>query len=277
MTGPTGMPPSPPGAAGGVPAGPAGSEGRTARPLRVLAIDDEAPALDELVWLLKRDDRIGTVLAANSGEEALRVLHERQVDAIFMDVQMPGLTGLDLARVLSRFTTPPPVVFVTAHEQHAVDAFELNVVDYVLKPVRDERLAEAVRRVVRRIDGREPAAGSDDESIVVELGGVSRLVPRSEVLYVEAQGDYARLHTASGSHLLRVPLSTLAEQWRDAGFVRIHRSFLVALAHITEWRTESGRYTLLVGGTELAVSRRHTRGLRDVLVRRAQPSHKGGS
>ncbi|MGN6751360.1 MAG: LytR/AlgR family response regulator transcription factor [Intrasporangium sp.] len=271
------MPPTPPGAGGAVPAGSVVSDGRTARPLRVLAIDDEAPALDELVWLLKRDDRIGTVLPANSGEEALRVLHERQVDAIFMDVQMPGLTGLDLARVLSRFTTPPPVVFVTAHEQHAVDAFELNVVDYVLKPVRDERLAEAVRRVVRRIEGREPAAGSDDESIVVELGGVSRLVPRSEVLYVEAQGDYARLHTPSGSHLLRVPLSTLAEQWRDAGFVRIHRSFLVALAHITEWRTESGRYTLLVGGTELAVSRRHTRGLRDVLVRRAQPSHKGGS
>lgn len=267
------MPPTPPRAAGAVPAG-------RGRPLRVLAIDDEAPALDELVWLLERDDRVGTVVAAGSGEEALRVLHERHVDAIFMDVQMPGLTGLDLARVLSRFTTPPPVVFVTAHEQHAVDAFELNVVDYVLKPVRDERLAEAVRRVVRRVvrrmEGREPGTGSDDESIVVELGGVSRLVPRSEVLYVEAQGDYARLHTPSGSHLLRVPLSTLAEQWREAGFVRIHRSFLVALAHITEWRNEGGRYTLLVGGTELAVSRRHTRGLRDVLVRRAQPSHGSG-
>ena len=85
---------------------------------------------------------------------------------------MPGLTGLDLARVLSRFTTKPPVVFVTAHEQHAVDAFELNVVDYVLKPVRDERLAEAVRRVVGRIEGREspPTADHDDSILVESLG-----------------------------------------------------------------------------------------------------------
>ncbi|MDV3221721.1 response regulator transcription factor, partial [Intrasporangium sp.] len=183
--------------------------------LRVLAVDDERPALDELVWLLGQEDRIGEVIASDSAAEALRILHERPVDAIFMDVQMPGLTGLDLARVLSRFTTKPPVVFVTAHEQHAVDAFELNVVDYVLKPVRDERLAEAVRRVVGRIEGRETAPTPQDDSILVELAGVSRLVPRAEVLYVEAQGDYARLHTADGSHLVRVPLTTLADQWRD--------------------------------------------------------------
>ncbi len=271
------MPPTAAAAGGAARAGPGGgSADRPATRLCVLAIDDETPALDELVWLLRHDERVGTVLSAGSGEEALRVLHERAVDAIFMDVQMPGLTGLDLARVLSRFTTPPPVVFVTAHEKHAVDAFELNVVDYVLKPVRDERLAEAVRRVLHRAEGRDPAAAAADEGIVVELGGVSRRVPRAEVRYVEAQGDYARLHTASGSHLLRVPLSTLAEQWRDAGFVRIHRSFLVALAHITEWRNEGGRYTVVVGGTELAVSRRHTRELRDVLVRRAQPGGRGG-
>jgi DNA-binding LytR/AlgR family response regulator len=237
----------------------------------VLAVDDEAPALDELAWLLGQQEGIGEVLTAGSGAEALRLLHERPVDAIFMDVQMPGLTGLDLARVLSRFTTQPPIVFVTAHEQHAVDAFELNVVDYVLKPVRDERLAEAVRRVLGRIEGRESGPPPEDDAILVELAGVSRLVPRSEVLYVEAQGDYARLHTATASHLVRVPLTTLAEQWSDAGFVRIHRSFLVALGHIAEWRTDAGRCTVIVGGHELVVSRRHTRALRDLLMRRAQP------
>jgi DNA-binding LytR/AlgR family response regulator len=213
---------------------------------------------------------------AASGEAALRVIHEQQLDAIFMDVQMPGLSGLDLARVLSRFSTQPPVVFVTAHERHAVDAFELNVVDYVLKPVRDERLSEAVRRVVRRLEGPEPVpATGDDESIVVELGGVSRLVARADVLFVEAQGDYARLHTATESHLVRVPLTTLADQWAEAGFVRIHRSSLVALGHITEWRTESGRTTVVAGGHELVVSRRHTRELRDLLVHRAQPRPRG--
>jgi DNA-binding LytR/AlgR family response regulator len=227
--------------------------------------------------MLERQPAVRQVVPAASGEAALRVIHEQQLDAIFMDVQMPGLSGLDLARVLSRFSTQPPVVFVTAHERHAVDAFELNVVDYVLKPVRDERLSEAVRRVVRRLEGAEsvPAAG-DDESIVVELGGVSRLVPRAEVLFVEAQGDYARLHTATESHLVRVPLTTLADEWAEAGFVRIHRSSLVALGHITEWRTESGRTTVVVGGHELVVSRRHTRELRDLLVRRAQPRHRSG-
>lgn len=241
--------------------------------LRVLAVDDEAPALDELVWMLGRHPNVREVLAAGSGESALRLLHEQQVDAIFLDVQMPGLSGLDLARVLSRFAAAPPVVFVTAHEQHAVDAFELSVVDYVLKPVRDERLSEAVRRVLRQIDGGQTgvAAAEPDESILVELGGVSRLVPRAAVMWVEAQGDYARLHTASESHLVRMPLTTLAEQWHDSGFVRIHRSFLVSLAHIAEWRTEGGRTTVLVGGHELMVSRRHTRSLRDLLVRRAQP------
>ena len=237
--------------------------------LRVLVVDDERPALDELAWLLDRDPRVGSVLTADSAAEALRRLQEDQVDAVFMDIRMPGLTGLDVARVLSRFKTPPPVVFVTAHDEHAVEAFDLHAVDYVLKPVRDERLAEAVRRVIetRAATGRD----DDDDTIAVELGGVTRFVSRAEVLYVEAQGDYARLHTEQGSHLVRVPLTTLEEQWRDAGFVRIHRSLLVALAHVEEVHMDAGRCTVLVGGEELAVSRRHTRELRDLLVRRARP------
>lgn len=235
--------------------------------LRVLVVDDERPALDELAWLLERDPRVGDVRTTDSAAEALRVLQEGRVDAVFMDIRMPGLTGLELARVLSRFKLPPPVVFVTAHDEHAVDAFELNAVDYVLKPVREDRLAEAVRRVVEA-----GGAGSGEEAMIaVELGGVTRFVPRGEVRYVEASGDYARLHTADGSHLVRVPLSSLAEQWRDAGFVRIHRSLLVALAHVAEVRMDGGRCTVVVGGQELAVSRRHTRELRDLLVRRARP------
>jgi DNA-binding LytR/AlgR family response regulator len=239
-------------------------------PLTVLLIDDERPALDELSYLLARDARIGEVLTSDSAAEALRILHEVDVDAVFLDIQMPGLTGLELAQVLSRFRTPPPVVFVTAHEAHAVEAFDLQAVDYVLKPVRAERLAEAVRRVV---EGTESAqAPRHEEQVPVELGGVTRFVNRSEITHVEAQGDYARLHTATGSHLLRTPLSTLEEEWRPAGFVRIHRSLLVALAHIAEVRMEAGRCTVLVGGPdgpELVVSRRHTRELRDLLLRRA--------
>jgi DNA-binding LytR/AlgR family response regulator len=237
------------------------------KPLIVLVVDDEQPALDELDYLLGHDQRVGAVLTAGSATDALKTLHEREVDAVFLDVQMPGLTGLELAQVLNRFRTPPPVVFVTAHEEHAVDAFELRAVDYLLKPVREERLAEAVRRV---IDGTAPEGPPDEDvQIPVELGGVTRFVDRASVTHVEAQGDYARLHTEAGSHLIRVPLTTLEEEWAGAGFVRIHRSLLVGIAHVTEVRMDSGRCSVVVAGLELGVSRRHTRELRDLLVKRS--------
>ncbi len=236
-------------------------------PLRVLVVDDERPALDELAWLLERDPRIGSVTTTDSSAEALRALQEGAVDAVFTDIRMPGLTGLELAKVLANFKSPPPVVFITAHDDHAVDAFELNAVDYVLKPVREDRLAEAVRRVVEA----GGATVDTEDSIPVERGGVTRFISRSEVQYVEAQGDYARLHTATGSHLIRSPLATLEEQWRDAGFVRIHRSLLVALPHVVEVRVDAGRCSVIVGGSELGVSRRHTRHLRDLLVRGSRP------
>ena len=238
--------------------------------LRVVVVDDERPALDELAFLLDRDDRVAEVRTSHSATDALRLLRrlgEDDVDAVFLDIHMPGLTGLELAEVLSRFRTPPPVVFVTAHDEHAVDAFDLNAVDYVLKPVRADRLGEAVRRVVESTV-RTPAA-EPDEQVAVERGGVTRFLDRSAITHVEAQGDYARLHTADDSHLLRVPLSTLETDWAGAGFVRIHRSVLVALAHVTEVRMEGGRCTVLVrGDVELPVSRRHTRELRDLLGRR---------
>lgn len=236
--------------------------------LRVLVVDDERPALDELAYLLAADARVAEVIPCQSATEGLRTLREREVDCVFLDIQMPGLSGLELAEVLGHFKQPPPIVFVTAHEQHAVDAFDLHAVDYVLKPVRPERLAEAVRRVTSGADRRPPAT---DAQIAVERGGVTRFVDRGDITHVEAQGDYGRLHTTNGqTYLIRVPLSTLEEQWADAGFHRIHRSLLVSLGHVAEIRTDQGRTTVVVGSTELPVSRRHTRGLRDVLVRRAR-------
>jgi DNA-binding LytR/AlgR family response regulator len=231
-------------------------------PLDVLVVDDERPALDELAFLLGRDERVGSVRTCASASDALRVLGESEgeVDAVFLDIAMPGLNGLELASVLGRFQEPPAVVFVSAHMEHAVAAFELRAVDYLLKPVREQRLREAVRRI-----GEVGSAGADDETLPVELGGVTRFVQRSEVQYAEAQGDYVRLHTAAGSHLVRLPLSALEARWSEAGFVRIHRSLLVALAHVDELRVDGGRCSVLVGGTELQVSRRHTPALRDRL------------
>lgn len=247
--------------------------------LRVLAVDDEPPALDELAYLLRADPRIARLHTAADATDALRILRDHEVDAVFLDIRMPGLDGLELARVLRRFARPPAVVFVTAYDDAAVDAFDLGVIDYVRKPIRADRLAEAVRRVVARLvlPLAPAAAGGEDVSIPVELAGVTKMLPRSAVRWVEAQGDYARLHTAGGSHLVRVPLATLAERWADAGFVRIHRSYLVQIRLIGELRLTNNGYVVIVDGAELPVSRRHTRELKDRLVRAAKQGWQRGT
>lgn len=236
------------------------------RPLSALVVDDELPALSEVAYLLGRDPRIGDVVTASSGTEALQALEGRAVDVVFSDISMPGLDGMALARVVARFSDRPQVVFVTAHDHHAVDAFAVQAVDYVMKPVREDRLAEAVRRVVDAVFPAGAGAGEAEETIAVELGGVTRFVARSSIRYVQAQGDYARLFTDTGSHLVRTPLTALEERWADAGFVRIHRSTLINLAHVTEVRMSHGRYAVALGDVELPVSRRHTKDLRDTLL-----------
>ncbi|MDJ0380963.1 LytTR family DNA-binding domain-containing protein [Streptomyces sp. G-G2] len=277
--------------------------------LRVLAVDDERPLLEELLYLLRSDPRVSAAAGASDATEALRRITlavesgpdgPDGLDVVFLDIHMAGLTGLDIARLLAGFSSPPLIVFVTAHEGFAVQAFDLKAVDYVLKPVRPERLAEAVRRVCALL-GRDPAppaapgspaaapvparaaraapatalsvevtvADRAAEQIAVELGGVTRFVTIADIAYVEAHGDYARLHTGEGSHLVRIPLSTLEERWAARGFVRIHRRHLVALDRIDELRLDAGTTSVRVGAAELQVSRRHTRELRDLLMRKA--------
>ena len=243
--------------------------------LRLLAVDDEPPALDELGYLLRADPRVTQVHTATDAVSALKVLEQATVDGVFLDIRMPGLSGLELAGVLGRFAVPPPVVFVTAHDDAAVDAFSLRAVDYLLKPVRAARLAEAVGRVAQASRVEAGPADADAGTIAVELGGVTRFLQVSDVRYVEAQGDYARLHTGQGSHLVRVPLAALEDRWAAKGFVRVHRSYLVAVGSITELRVEPGgghsvRVGTGPGAVLLPVSRRLARELKDRLVHRAR-------
>lgn len=237
--------------------------------LRTLVVDDEPPIVDEIVYLLSKDDRIDSVETAHSGTDALKILEHSEIDLIFLDIAMPGLTGLDLAKIVARFRTPPKIVFITAHDHHAIDAFDLNAVDYLLKPVSEHRLFESIRRAV---DSSNNSSASDDISIPVELGGVTRFVSRSNVTDVEAQGDYVRLHTVEGTnHLIRNSLAQLEHDWSDGGFIRIHRSSLVAARHIREVRNENGRSTVVVssGSTtrELGVSRRYSKNLKEAIAR----------
>lgn len=249
--------------------------------LRALLVDDEAPALSELAFLLRQDNRVGEIRSATSGADALRALDTHPVDVVFCDIKMPGLDGMDFARVLARFAERPQIVFVTAYDEHAVDAFEVRATDYVMKPVRADRLTEAVRRVVAARGGNTsvgPASGheasappdSADETIPIELGGVTTFILRSQVLYAQAHGDYARLHTSTGSHLVRISLTALEDRWGASGFVRIHRSTLVSLSQVTEVRMDRGRCSVRLDGVDLQVSRRHTRALRDRLLRSAK-------
>ncbi len=241
--------------------------------ISVLIADDEQPAVDELAFLLGQDPRVGAIHRANSGSEAIRLLTREPVDAAFLDIHMPGLTGFDLARALQRFEHKPAFVFVTADEEGALEAFDLAAVDYLLKPVRAERLQRSVTRIVEAMKaagggpGAADAAGpaSGPEMIAVTLGGTTRMIRRDEVRYVQAQGDYARLHTEEASYLVRVPMADLERQWADAGFVRVHRSYLVSLAHVARVRLGADRPTISVGPVELPVSRRLLPGLRDRL------------
>lgn len=283
------------------PAGPnpAGPDGTTTDPadavgLRVLAVDDEPPALNELVYLLDRAEGVAEVQPAGSAADALAALREQDFDAVFLDIRMPGIDGLALAGILTRFATPPPVVFVTAYDTHAVDAFEVAAVDYLLKPVRAERLAQALGRVRRQLDAARsteppepatdeatggtggPAGPPPDETIAVELGGVTRYVRRSEVVYVEASRDYVRLCTRSAGHLVRVPLASLEERWAPAGFVRVHRRYLVNTAFVEGLRTSAGMSVDLGAGMSVPVSRRFSAEVKAALVRQHRLDRPSG-
>ncbi|MFC4000291.1 LytR/AlgR family response regulator transcription factor [Prauserella oleivorans] len=243
--------------------------------LRVLAVDDVPAALDDLCTLLREAPEVASVTAAADPLSALKLIRGGEFDAVFLDIAMPGLDGLELGALLRKLASPPVIVFVTAYDEHAVAAFGIGAVDYLLKPVRAERLAEALTRVTRMAATEEPAhsRATPDAmaALPVESGGRTRYVRRRDVLFVQAQGDYVRLHARSGVHLVRMPISRLEEYWEGAGFVRTHRGFLVALGAVRELRSDS------VGGLlahtdlgDVPVSRRHARQLRERLLHAAR-------
>jgi DNA-binding LytR/AlgR family response regulator len=234
--------------------------------LDVLVVDDEAPALADLARLLRSLPGTADVLTAVSGEEALRTLGERPFDAVFLDVCMPGIDGLELARVLRRFETAPAVVFVSAYETGAVGAFELKALDYLMKPVSRGRLAEAVSRVVES----RGAAPTRDEDLVPlpTLRGGTRLVPRASILFLQADGDYVRVICDDARFLMRGRVSDLARRWRAHGFVQVHRGYVANLRRAVEVRPRLNGTAVLAfqDGREIPVARRKVAELRRELV-----------
>ncbi|WP_328607098.1 LytTR family DNA-binding domain-containing protein [Amycolatopsis sp. NBC_00345] len=245
--------------------------------LRVLAVDDLPPALAELCRMLREAPEVGEVAGAGDALQAVKLLQADRFDAVFLDISMPGLDGLELASLLAKLSEPPVIVFVTAHDGHAVAAYGLGAVDYLLKPVRTERLAAALAKVLRMAPSGRPRPAPDAmAALPVDSGGRTRYVRRDDVLFVEAHGDYVRLHTRGGVHLVRMPISRLAEYWEGTGFTRVHRGFLLAVAGVLELRSDSaGGLLAHTEAGDVPVSRRHARDLRDRLLEAAQRGQLG--
>ena len=256
------------------------------RGLRVLVVDDEKFARDDLVWLLSQVEGVSEVRTADSGADALRIVSESDdIDALFLDIKMPGLDGVELVKVLRNFKHIPAVAFVTAYDDYAVDAFDLDVCDYLKKPVDQDRLEDTVRRMQLRSSAtsHEPAAAPGPlRTLVGRIGNASFSVDRDDVDVVEAAGDYVRVHvtseaaqrngdSAGGSVLVRESISSLTSAWSSSGFVRIHRSYLVRAGAIRQVRTVDGRRTVDIGGHDYPVSRRYTRLLQLTSVTRPEP------
>jgi DNA-binding LytR/AlgR family response regulator len=237
--------------------------------VRALVVDDEAPARSELRYLLDRHGGVEVVGEAASAAEALALAKALHYDVVFLDVQMPGASGLDAAPLVREQRDPPAVVFVTAHPEYAVDAFSVEALDYLLKPVDPDRLARVIERVVDRTRAGEPAQGQPVEKVPVVAGGRTELVDYDAIHYVQADGDYTRVHTYDRSYLCTASLGELEERLPGNRFARIHRSYVVNLGKVSAVRRVGpDRIRLALADaekTELDVARRQSRQLRERL------------
>ena len=227
--------------------------------LRVLIVDDEAPARAELRYLLARIDGATHADEAETARDALTLLDESPYDAVFLDVRMPELSGLDAVPLVERRVHPPDVVFVTAYDEHALKAFELAAVDYLLKPVAEARLRRTLERLLARRSGAEAAPSIDKLPVEGEEESRTVFVRFADVRYVEARGHVTFAKTFDRTHRTRFTLADLERRLAPHGFVRVHRSYLVNLERIGELEPFfSGTQILRVDDrerTEIPVSR----------------------
>ncbi len=240
--------------------------------MKVVIADDEALARERLRMLLSAHDGVEIVAEAENGLTALQACAEFRPDLVLLDIAMPGVDGLEAARHLTAFDPRPAVVFCTAYDAHALSAFEAEAIDYLMKPVRPERLAVALERARTFMSGRESLAPAEPNRqprthLCARLRGSLRLIPMDDVHYLQAEEKYVVVHHARGEDLIEESLKSLEEEF-SGRFVRIHRNCLVARHEIIELkRGNDGRvHAVLRHGKEpLEVSRRCVAGLRDTV------------
>jgi two-component system LytT family response regulator len=235
--------------------------------LRVVLVDDEPRAREKLRRYLAEDPRVRVVGEAGDGISAVRLVEEERPDLVLLDIQMPEMDGFDVVGALE-LDPLPRIVFVTAHDEHALRAFEVSALDYLLKPVDRERLSEAIGRAVDQTSGPGP-----DPRVAVETAGSGRpltrflvrsrgrmhLVPVEDVDWIGAAGNYVELHVGTATHLVRGTLRSLESRLPEAVFARIHRSTIVNLDRVRAlhpW-SHGDLQVELSDGTELRLSRRY--------------------
>jgi two-component system response regulator AlgR len=241
--------------------------------MNVLIVDDEPLARERLAAMLAEIDGVVVVGEAGNGRDALDAVARLQPDVVLLDIRMPVMDGLEAARHLGTLETPPAMIFCTAYEEHALAAFEANAVDYLVKPVRSERLRSALTKA-RRWTGEQARSveraldtGRKRTHLCARVRGSLVLVPVAEIDYLLAEDKYVIVHHAKGEVLIEEPLKALEDEF-EGRFVRIHRNCLVALAKLAGLtRAPDGRLFANVDGvtTSLEVSRRNLPVLRKLV------------
>ncbi len=226
-------------------------------PLRVLVVDDEALARSNLTVLLRRDPDIGSIAESGSGLEAVEEIRRSKPDLVFLDVQMPECDGFDVLELLGG-ELPPAIVFVTAHDEYALRAFEAGALDYLLKPFDDARFYRALNRVKDRLAHRLPPQSQPAQRLVIKSPGQVLFVNVADIDWIEAAGYYACLHVGSDTHVMRRTLSDLERDLGEEQFIRIHRSIIVNVERICGLELQdTGEYeVVLKSKARLRLSRR---------------------
>ena len=269
-------------------------------PLSAIVVDDEQLARRGLSVRLERFPEVDVVAACANGREALSAVAQHRPDLLFLDIQMPGMGGFELVERLQG-DAMPLVIFVTAYNEYAVEAFKVHAIDYMLKPIEDERLREAVQRAIRHRDREansadkerliklvmsmtgasaarvealaEQGASNGDgwpEKITLKDGGDIRFIRVADIAWVDAAGDYMCIHAAGETHIMRITMKQLESLLNPARFLRVHRSTIVNTRVISGARTLSnGEYFLnLEGGAQIKVSRSYKDRIRQLIARR---------
>ena len=245
--------------------------------IRIVIIDDEAPARDIIKYYLQEVESAEVISECSDGFTGLKTISSMKPDLVFLDIQMPRLTGIELVEVL---TEKPEIIFTTAYDQFALRAFELNAVDYLLKPFQKRRFLEAVKKAINKIRSgsgnaipanellaKQPEAAAPIGRIVVRKGNAINLIPVDDVRYVEAQDDYVMIHHEGGKALKQQTMKYYEDNLPKNDFARIHRSYIVRIGEIKriEPYGKDNHVAILNSGDRLPVSRAGYQNLKEEL------------